>query len=58
MTVEELNLRASWDCWPSDYLDCYLVSGTHEIVPIRRYYRNRVSMEKVRASSSSIRVRR
>jgi ubiquinone/menaquinone biosynthesis C-methylase UbiE len=24
-------------------------SGTHEIVPIRRYYRNRVSMEKVMA---------
>jgi SAM-dependent methyltransferase len=30
MTVEELNLRASWDCWPSDYLDCYLISGVED----------------------------
>lgn len=30
MTVEELNLKASWDCWPSDYLDRYLVSGVED----------------------------
>ncbi|MCX5645833.1 MAG: class I SAM-dependent methyltransferase [Phycisphaerae bacterium] len=113
MTLEELNLRSSWDCYSPQYLDSYLVSGvedpringqsiltpgfpdasydhvfchdliehlslgamertlgemlriaknevvlhffnaqwdgTHEIVPVRTYHRNRVSMEKIAA---------
>jgi len=30
MTLEELNLKSSWDCYPSDYLDRYLVSGVED----------------------------
>jgi len=30
MTLEEYNLRCSWDCYPSDFLDRYLVSGVED----------------------------
>jgi SAM-dependent methyltransferase len=30
MTLEEYNLRSSWDCYPSEYLDLYLVSGVQD----------------------------
>ncbi len=30
MTLEEYNLRCSWDCCPSDFLDRYLVSGVED----------------------------
>jgi ubiquinone/menaquinone biosynthesis C-methylase UbiE len=30
MTVEERNLKSSWDCCPSEYLDRYLVSGVQD----------------------------
>jgi SAM-dependent methyltransferase len=30
MTPEEYNLRCSWDCHPSDFLDRYLVSGVED----------------------------
>ncbi len=30
MTLEEYNLKCSWDCYPSDFLDRYLVSGIED----------------------------
>ncbi len=30
MTLEEYNLKCSWDCYPSDFLDRYLVSGVED----------------------------
>jgi ubiquinone/menaquinone biosynthesis C-methylase UbiE len=30
MTPEEYNLRCSWDCYPSDFLDRYLISGVED----------------------------
>jgi SAM-dependent methyltransferase len=30
MTVEEQDLKLSWDCYPSEYLDRYLVSGVED----------------------------
>jgi SAM-dependent methyltransferase len=30
MTLEEQNLKSSWDCCPSEYLDHYLVSGVED----------------------------
>ncbi|MBP7053638.1 MAG: class I SAM-dependent methyltransferase [Phycisphaerae bacterium] len=30
MCIEERNLKLSWDCHPSDYLDHYLVSGVED----------------------------
>ncbi len=30
MTLEEYNLRRSWDCHPSDFLDRYLISGVED----------------------------
>jgi SAM-dependent methyltransferase len=30
MTFEEQNLKSSWDCYPSEYLDRYLVSGVED----------------------------
>jgi hypothetical protein len=30
MTLEELNLRSSWDCYPPQHLDSYLVSGVED----------------------------
>ncbi len=30
ITLEEYNLRCSWDCYPADFLDRYLVSGVED----------------------------
>ena len=30
MTSEEDNLKLAWDCYPAEYLDCYLVSGVED----------------------------
>jgi len=30
MTLEEYNLRLSWDCYPAEHLDRYLVSGVED----------------------------
>jgi len=30
MTLEEFNLKSSWDCYPADFLDRYLVSGVED----------------------------